>query len=62
MSLSSQRSLDCGDHNADGDVGHETVVNPIAGETDDQDDILHGPNSVPYERALGPIGHGRGSY
>ena len=45
-----------GDHDAEGGVGQEAVVNPVAGESDDKSDILHGPNSVPGEPALGPIG------
>jgi hypothetical protein len=35
-------------------------VNPISCESDDKNQILHGPNSVPYEKALGPIGQGWG--
>jgi hypothetical protein len=37
-------------------MADESVVNPIAGEADNQVDILHGTNSVPCEWALGPIG------
>jgi hypothetical protein len=42
-------------------VRQEAVMNPVAGETDYQVDILHRPNSVPDEQALGPIGQAVGS-
>jgi hypothetical protein len=37
-------------------MGKEAVVDPVAGESGDKRDILHGPISVPGEPALGPIG------
>ena len=39
--LAAQDAFEGGDHDADGDVGQESVMNPVAGETDYQVDILH---------------------
>ena len=54
--LFAQQSFEGCDQDADRDMADESVVNPVAGEADDQVDILHGTNSVPCEWALGPIG------
>jgi len=36
-------------------------MNPVAGESDDQVNVLHGTHSVPRGPALGPIGQDGGS-
>ena len=55
-----QHTLDSRNANAYRDVGDKSVVNPVACKSDDKNQILHGPNSVPYEKALGPIGQAWG--
>ena len=59
--LFAQDAFERGDNHADSDMRQKAVMNPVAGETDYQVDILHRPNSVPRQRALGPIGQDGGS-
>jgi hypothetical protein len=39
--LAAQDAFEGGDHYADGDVRQKAVMNPVAGETDYEVDILH---------------------
>jgi hypothetical protein len=42
-------------------VRQKAVVNPVAGETDDQVDVLHCNRSLTRQPAIGPIGQDGGS-
>ena len=59
--LAAQDAFEGGDYHANGDMRQKAVMNPVAGEADYQVDILHRPNSVPRQQALGPIGQDGGS-